>query len=201
MKNSPEEKLIIRRVLIGFGAAFFLITAVVAAGLLFLVHRTNSYLEDLNQYPQNYIVFYQKDRFRIPPKGIISKSDFEQFLAIQEKLEATVEDLIRTGKIKKNPPESEELTQIATLRSAEIRLFKRENYSIKEYKWIAQQILLVFGGLSFRRYQALSNTAPMSSPVHDLEKAISSIPQQNLELFDEYAGQIESFHFLWLTAI
>lgn len=201
MRKTPEEKLIIRKILFGFGAGLFFIAVIVTAGLLFIVHRTHSYLEELNQYPQNYVVFYQGDNFRIPQKNVISKDDFKRFLILQGKLETIVEGLIRSGKISENPPETAQLKQLAIIRNAEMSLFKRENYSIRKYKWIAQQILLAFGGSHLRKFQRLSASAPMNVSPNNVEQAISKIPEENLALFDQYSKKIASFHFLWLTAI
>jgi len=201
MEKTPEEKLVIRKILFGFAAALFLIAAIVTAGLLFIVHRTHLYLEELNRYPQNYIVFYQEDHFQIPKNGIISKSDFERFITLQKMLEAKIDTLIRSGKLRENPPESDQLNQLARIRQAEMALLKKEGYSIKAYKWIARQILLTFGGSHLHKFQELSRRAPMGKSTGDVEKAISIIPDENLTLFDQYSDQIASFHFLWLTAI
>ncbi|NOY77733.1 MAG: hypothetical protein GXO76_07685 [Calditrichaeota bacterium] len=201
MEKTPEEKAVVRKIILGFAAALFAIMAVVTAGLLFMVHRTHSYLAELNRYPQNYVVFYQKDPFQIPKNGIISKSDFERFLALQKILETKMDSLVPPGETRQTFLESDPLKQLAQARQAEMSLFKKERYSIKAYKWIARQILLAFGGSPLHKFRSLAGRAPFGKTTENVEEAISKIPDQNLALFDQFAGQIASFRFLWLTAI
>ncbi len=196
-----EQRKAIRKLLFIFGLGFFLVAAVVVGALSFLVHRTHQYVEELSVYPQDYVLFLQKDSFRPPQDGVISNAVFQKFLEIQDSLEARAEQLAGSGKILTQAKGKATASDIRTVREMELSFFKQRGMSIRLYKWVAFQVLVDFGGEPLHRYRRSSAGVPFARSLKNPGVLLEQIPQENLDLFDRNSRKLLSFRYLWLTAI
>ncbi len=197
---SPEKKAL-RRIILIFATGFFLVAAVVVGTLSFLIHRTHKYVKELSVYPQNYVLFYEKDSFRPPPDNIISPAQWQRFLVTQEILEKKIEKLKTAGRFNPSARGNETVAQVQAVREMEMAFFKEQHQSIRAFKWIAFQVLVAAGGRPLRRYAEVASHVPLAKTIQNPVSLLYLIPEENLRLFNKDGHKLALFHNLWLTAL
>ena len=73
--------------------------------------------------------------------------------------------------------------------------------SLKKYKWITRQLVIIFGGDLVRQMNILIRIRSSDQTEIDSAKEIRNIPQQNLDLFNKYETEITEIIGLWVLGI
>lgn len=189
------------------GCAIALIILVISAliTVYIVIHKTRSMIGSIRMNPPAMIALLEKDEFVPPESGVIREDELRQYIQINREIRNIIEEKLSDNK---HPFDWENeqnylnlVAKLYEIREIQTMVLKKQAFSVRKYKWITRQLVIIFGGDIVKQMNLLLRTIESEQPEIDSSREIRNIPQQNLDLFNRYEREIQEVVMLWVLGV
>ena len=185
--------------IIGCGITFVVVLISVTLSIFFTINKFKT--SGKSSYEQ----LVENDKHIPSSDKIILEDDLKSYLKISREIQLGIEEKYENEELKFNWENNQNYLNIVAklydIREIQADILKANSYSVKKYKWMTRQLVIVFGGDLVRQMNMLIRIRSSDQAEIDSAKEIRNISQQNLDLFNKYETEITEIIGLWVLGI
>jgi|GEM_PF-1741288 hypothetical protein len=184
-------------------AVIFLVLGLAASWYIF--RAAKKITRGIDARPAEYVQLLKEDTFQPPEDGTIKEEDLTRYLEVSERIREQIQAYFasRGEQLDWNDPQlgTKLLPNLYEIRKIQARVLKKHRFSIKKYRWITRQMVIIFGGKNLKQLNMLLKTFGSKEGGIDAIKELDRMPQENLALVAKYEDQIRDALKLWILSL
>jgi hypothetical protein len=202
---SDEKSTTKKKWFIGCGITLVLVLIIVSIGAYFVINKAKSIMGSGQMDPSSYVSLIENDDYAPPTDKVILEDDLKAYLKISKEIQLGIEKKYENEGLKFNWENNQNYLNVVAklydIREIQADILKANSYSVKKYKWMTRQLVIIFGGDLVRQMNMLIRIRSSDQAEIDSAKEIRNIPQENLDLFNTNETEIAEVIGLWVLGI
>lgn len=202
---SVEKSKAKKKWLLGCGITFVIVVIIITVGIYFVINKAKSILGSLETNPPAYTNLLSRDDFTPPSNGVIQEEDLKFYLTISREIQSNIDEKFKDEDPKFDWKNDQNYLNVVAklydIREIQADIIEKNRFSVKKYKWITRQLVIIFGGNLVKQMNMLIRVRSTDQIEIDSSKEISDIPQENLDLFNRYENDIQEVIGVWVLGI